>query len=166
MSPEDAAARGIEEGVAVRVFNDRGVLRVRRAGVDDARPGVLVAPMGWWNGDYPGGRSGQATTSQVLTREGNAPTFNDNRVELSADQPVVLLRHRMRPTASSRRRRGMRPRWTGAQHRHVGGLLVADGAGDVEHVRAGADRLHGSVGDRVERGDPRVGEVVASSRRP
>jgi hypothetical protein len=38
--------------------------------------------MGWWNADYPGGRSSQATTSQLLTAEGNAPTFNDNRVEL------------------------------------------------------------------------------------
>ena len=41
---------------------------------DDARPGVLVAPMGWWNRDYPGGRSAQATTPQLLTEEGNAPT--------------------------------------------------------------------------------------------
>jgi anaerobic selenocysteine-containing dehydrogenase len=49
---------------------------------DDARPGVVVAPMGWWIDDYPGGRSGQATTPQLLTAEGNAPTFNDNRVEL------------------------------------------------------------------------------------
>jgi anaerobic selenocysteine-containing dehydrogenase len=49
---------------------------------DDARPGVLVAPMGWWNADYPGGRSAQATTPELLTAEGNAPTFNDNRVEL------------------------------------------------------------------------------------
>ncbi len=38
--------------------------------------------MGWWNADYSGGRSGQATTSQRLTELGNAPTFNDNRVEV------------------------------------------------------------------------------------
>ena len=37
---------------------------------DDARPGVLVAPMGWWNRDYAGGRSAQATTSQRLTEIG------------------------------------------------------------------------------------------------
>jgi anaerobic selenocysteine-containing dehydrogenase len=49
---------------------------------DDARPGVLVAPMGWWNRDYEGGRSAQATTSQRLTELGNAPIFNDNRVEI------------------------------------------------------------------------------------
>jgi hypothetical protein len=43
---------------------------------------VLVAPMGWWNSDYRDGRSSQATTSQLLTTEGNAPTFNDNRVNV------------------------------------------------------------------------------------
>ena len=53
---------------------------------DDARPGVVVAPMGWWNVDYPQGRSAQATTSQALTELGRAPTFNDNRVEV---EPVT-----------------------------------------------------------------------------
>ena len=38
--------------------------------------------MGWWKADWPDGRAAQATTSQRLTKLGNAPTFNDNRVEL------------------------------------------------------------------------------------
>ena len=54
----------------------------RRVVSDDARAGVLVAPMGWWNGDYEDGASGQATTSQELTELGAAPIFNDNRVEV------------------------------------------------------------------------------------
>src|SRR4051794_14783267 len=82
VSPEDAGARGIEDGAVVRVFNDRGSFSCAARVSDDARPGVLVAPMGWWNADYPERRSGQATTSQLLTEEGSAPTFNDNRVEL------------------------------------------------------------------------------------
>ena len=82
VSPADAAARGIEDGSEVRIFNDRGSFTCAARVSDDARPGVLVAPMGWWNADYPGGRSAQATTPQLLTAEGNAPTFNDNRVEL------------------------------------------------------------------------------------
>jgi anaerobic selenocysteine-containing dehydrogenase len=86
VSPEDAGARGIEDGAMVRVFNDRGSFSCAARVSDDARPGVLVAPMGWWNADYPERRSGQATTSQLLTAEGNAPTFNDNRVEL---EPVI-----------------------------------------------------------------------------
>jgi anaerobic selenocysteine-containing dehydrogenase len=87
VSPEDARARGIEDGATVRVFNDRGSFSCPARVSDDARPGVLVAPMGWWNSDYPGGRSSQATTSQLLTAEANAPTFNDNRVELQRIRP-------------------------------------------------------------------------------
>ena len=49
-----------------------------------ARPGVVVAPMGWWNADYAEGRSSQATTPQRLTALGAAPTFNDNRVEVES----------------------------------------------------------------------------------
>jgi anaerobic selenocysteine-containing dehydrogenase len=81
ISPEDASPRGIEDGGQVRVFNDRGGFECAARVSDDARPGLLIAPMGWWNRDYAGGRSAQATTPQLLTAEGNAPTFNDNRVE-------------------------------------------------------------------------------------
>jgi len=84
LHPEDAAARGVEDGAVVRVFNERGEFACAARVSDDARPGVLVAPMGWWNADYRGRRSGQATTSQALTALGNAPTFNDNRVEVEA----------------------------------------------------------------------------------
>ena len=89
LHPADADLRGVDDGSQVRVFNARGsfVCRVRVS--DDARRGVLVAPMGWWNADYAGGRSGQATTSQALTELGNAPTFNDNRVEVEpVAQPI------------------------------------------------------------------------------
>jgi anaerobic selenocysteine-containing dehydrogenase len=80
--PDDASARGIEDGARVRVFNERGEFACAARVSEDARRGVLVAPMGWWNRDYPGGRSAQATTSQALTEIGAAPTFNDNRVEV------------------------------------------------------------------------------------
>ena len=81
MHPSDAAARGLADGDRARMFNDRGSFVCLAQVSDDARPGVLVAPMGWWSGDYEGGASGQVTTSQRLTSLGNAPTFNDNRVE-------------------------------------------------------------------------------------
>jgi anaerobic selenocysteine-containing dehydrogenase len=84
LHPDDAAARGVDDGSRVRVFNSRGSFSCAARVSDDARPGVLVAPMGWWNADYAEGRSGQATTSQALTELGNAPTFNDNRVEVEA----------------------------------------------------------------------------------
>jgi anaerobic selenocysteine-containing dehydrogenase len=84
LSPSDAASRGVEDGEQVRVFNDRGSFLCAARVSDDARPGVVVAPMGWWNSDYAEGRSAQATTSQTLTELGHAPTFNDNRVEVEA----------------------------------------------------------------------------------
>ena len=80
--PDDAAARAIDEGAEVRVHNDRGSFVCRARVSDDARAGVPVAPMGWWNADYAGGRSPQATTPQRLTLLRDAPTFNDNRVEI------------------------------------------------------------------------------------
>jgi anaerobic selenocysteine-containing dehydrogenase len=84
VSPADAEGRAIAEGQTVRVFNDRGSFECTARVSDDTRDGVVVAPMGWWSGDYAGGRSGQATTSQRLTELGAAPTFNDNRVEVEA----------------------------------------------------------------------------------
>ncbi len=81
LNPADAGERGLEDGARARVWNDRGsfVCPVRVS--DDARPGVLVAPTGWWSTDYEDGVGPQATTSQELTALGNAPIFNDNRVE-------------------------------------------------------------------------------------
>jgi anaerobic selenocysteine-containing dehydrogenase len=78
--PEDAAARAIRHGMRIRVWNDRGAFEATARVSDDTLAGVIVAPLGWWNRDYPTGASPQATTSQRLSRLGHAPTFNDNRV--------------------------------------------------------------------------------------
>ncbi len=87
--PDDSAVRGVTDGALVRVFNDRGAFEVVAHVSDDARPGVVVAPGGWWNADYPAGVSAQATTSQRLTELAAAPTFNDNRVEIVPAQAVL-----------------------------------------------------------------------------
>ncbi len=84
INPADAEARGITNGTEVRVWNERGSFSCAARVSDDARAGVLVAPMGWWNRDYRGERSAQSTTSQILTEQGNAPVFNDNRVQAEA----------------------------------------------------------------------------------
>ena len=78
--PDDAAARGLSG--RGRVYNARGAFVVDVQVSDETRPGVVVAPMGWWNRDYDGGIGSQATTPQRLTDVGEAPTFNDNRVEI------------------------------------------------------------------------------------
>ena len=53
LNPLDAAGRGVNDGDQVKVFNDRGSFACSARVSDDARPGVVVAPMGWWNADYP-----------------------------------------------------------------------------------------------------------------
>jgi anaerobic selenocysteine-containing dehydrogenase len=80
--PDDAAARGLEDGARARVFNDRGSFTCASRVSDDAPPGVVVSPTGWWAEDYEGGVGPQATTSQELTALGAAPIFNDNRVQV------------------------------------------------------------------------------------
>jgi anaerobic selenocysteine-containing dehydrogenase len=80
--PDDAEARGVTDGALVRVFNERGSFLASAVVSDDVRVGVVASPMGWWRRSWPGGLSCQATTSQRLTTLGEAPTFNDNRVEL------------------------------------------------------------------------------------
>ena len=80
--PDDAEPRGLVK--RARVYNDRGSFVADVQVSDQTRPGVVVAPMGWWSADYEGGVGAQATTSQVLTEKGEAPTFNDNRVEVEA----------------------------------------------------------------------------------
>ena len=46
--PADAEARGIAEGSEIRVFNDRGDFHALARLSEDTRPGVVVAPMGYW----------------------------------------------------------------------------------------------------------------------
>ncbi len=80
--PDDAVARKLEAGGRARVFNDRGTFVAEISVSDDTRPGVAVAPMGWWNRSWGDGTSCQATTSERLTALRPAPIFNDNRVEI------------------------------------------------------------------------------------
>ena len=81
--PDDAArARDRRRRARAGLQRPRRVPVARARVSDDTRPGVLVAPMGWWNARLRRRRRRQATTSQRLTELGAAPTFNDNRVEL------------------------------------------------------------------------------------
>jgi anaerobic selenocysteine-containing dehydrogenase len=80
--PDDAAARGIPDGGTVRVFNDRGELRLCAVVTDRARRGVVVALSIWWKKLARDGRNANELTSQALTDIGRAPTFYDCLVEV------------------------------------------------------------------------------------
>jgi anaerobic selenocysteine-containing dehydrogenase len=75
LHPEDAGARGIHAGDAVRLFNDRGscVLRVRVA--EEIPAGVVYAPSVRWPKQAPERRNVNALTSERLTDLGGGPTF-------------------------------------------------------------------------------------------
>ena len=81
--PDDAAARGIEDGDEVRVHNDRGAFVARATVTDRVRPGLVVAPGVWWHKNTTGRRNINAVTSQKLTDFADAPTFYDCLVEVS-----------------------------------------------------------------------------------
>lgn len=82
INPKDAAARYVDTGSYVSVFNDRGGCRLRAMVTDDAREGVVVAPSVWWNKLSPDFVNVNQTTSQALTDLGGGATFYDNLVEV------------------------------------------------------------------------------------
>jgi anaerobic selenocysteine-containing dehydrogenase len=86
MHAADAQSRGIAEGDAVRVFNERGeiILRVR---VDGAvQPGVVSAHLNWAKLS-PGFRNINVLTSEKLTDMGNSATFYSVLVEVELSRP-------------------------------------------------------------------------------
>jgi anaerobic selenocysteine-containing dehydrogenase len=83
--PFDAAARGIKDGMMVRVFNDRGSFPARAVLSDSVKEGVVVSQGIWWN-KYGGGVNCNATTSTRLTDLGAGATFFDNLVEVEVDE--------------------------------------------------------------------------------
>src|SRR5438105_4001811 len=81
--PDDAKARGIASGDAVRIFNDRGAFTATARVTDRARPGVVVAPSIWWRKLAAVGENANAVTGQALTDLGRAATFYDCLVEVA-----------------------------------------------------------------------------------
>ncbi|HEX2172188.1 MAG TPA: molybdopterin dinucleotide binding domain-containing protein, partial [Dehalococcoidia bacterium] len=79
--PDDAAPRGLIDGRAARVWNDRGAVEYQVRLTDRVRPGTVVVPFGHWLGTGPGVN---ALTSDRLSDIGNGPTFCDTLVEVSA----------------------------------------------------------------------------------
>ncbi|MBB4845833.1 anaerobic selenocysteine-containing dehydrogenase [Paucibacter oligotrophus] len=81
---EDAAARGLQDGAMVRVFNDRGSYVCRLAVSARARPGVVNGLGVWWRKLGAAGSNVNEVTHQGLTDMGQAPSFYDCLVELEA----------------------------------------------------------------------------------
>ncbi len=83
MHADDAAARGLEDGDPVRIFNALGEVRCNlRVGVD-IRPGTVSLPKGLWRKHTANGYTATALAPDTLTDLGGGACFNDARVEVS-----------------------------------------------------------------------------------
>lgn len=79
LNPEDAAARSISDGTAVRVFNDRGALRLRAELDNGIKSGCVYVTNGWW------AATGGSVNFCSLGREtdmGHGAAFHDVLVEI------------------------------------------------------------------------------------
>ena len=83
MHAQDAAARGINDGATVRVFNQRGIHHCKVKISQRARPGVVHGMGLWWRKYGLDGTNVNQLTSQKLTDLGQAPTFYDCLVEVA-----------------------------------------------------------------------------------
>lgn len=83
LHPDDAAVRGIEAGAPIRVYNDRGSFEALVTISADVKPGVVVAPSGYWQRSTRKSATVHALTSPAMADLGRAPTFSDILVQVS-----------------------------------------------------------------------------------
>ena len=79
---DDAAVRGIADGAAVEVFNDRGTYHCTARVSTRARPGVVNGLGIWWRKLGARGTNVNELTHQHLTDIGRAPSFYDCLVDV------------------------------------------------------------------------------------
>ncbi|MFL6707472.1 MAG: molybdopterin-dependent oxidoreductase [Massilia sp.] len=84
--PGDAAARSVNHGDMVRIFNDRGSFVAKARLTEKAREGLVVGLSIWWKKLATDGKNVNEVTSQRLTDMGRAPTFYDTLVEVEKVQ--------------------------------------------------------------------------------
>ncbi|MDE0206496.1 MAG: molybdopterin oxidoreductase family protein, partial [Candidatus Tectomicrobia bacterium] len=89
--PGDAEARGIADGDPVRVFNDRGAIRLTARVADRVRPGVVAVPFGWWRDHAPSGALANTLTADGLSDLGGGGDWHDTLVEVSAAHPPGII---------------------------------------------------------------------------
>ncbi len=81
--PDDAAARGLESGDPVRVWNDLGEVHCAVRISRDEKPGVAFLAKGLWAHNTANGNTANALAPDTLTDLGGGACFNDARVEIA-----------------------------------------------------------------------------------
>jgi anaerobic selenocysteine-containing dehydrogenase len=78
--PDDAAARGVRDGDAVELFNDRGAVVLRLRVSDETPPGVAFVP-----GQRPTAETGDGTINMLVSDRfsdlGDGATYQDTRLD-------------------------------------------------------------------------------------
>jgi len=83
MHPDDAAARGIEDGDPVRTWNALGEVHTTVQVGAWIRPGTVMLPKGLWRKNTRNGNTATTLAPDTLTDLGGGACFNDARVEVA-----------------------------------------------------------------------------------
>jgi anaerobic selenocysteine-containing dehydrogenase len=83
INPADAAARGISQSDAVRVFNALGEMQCPANLTPDVRPGTVSFSKGVWRKNTYNGSTSNALVPDSLTDLGGGACFNDARVQVA-----------------------------------------------------------------------------------
>jgi anaerobic selenocysteine-containing dehydrogenase len=79
---DDAGARGVRDGDAVRVFNALGEMTCQAHVTSRVRPGTVAYPKGVWRRSVEQGWTSNALVPDTLTDLGGGACFNDARVQV------------------------------------------------------------------------------------
>ena len=83
MNPADAAARGLKDGDAVRIFNTLGEVRCNLQVGSWIRPGTVSLPKGLWRKHTANGYTSNVLSPDTLSDLGGGACFNDARVQVA-----------------------------------------------------------------------------------
>ncbi len=82
--PDDAAARGLEDGITVKVWNDLGAVHLIARLSTDMRQGVVYSPKGAWFKSSDTGQTVSALAPATKSDIGGGACYNDCRVDVAA----------------------------------------------------------------------------------
>jgi anaerobic selenocysteine-containing dehydrogenase len=82
MHPDDAQARGVNEGDAVRIVSPLGEIRCPATLGTWVRPGTVSLPKGLWRRHTANGSTANAVAPDTLTALAGGACFNDARVQV------------------------------------------------------------------------------------
>jgi anaerobic selenocysteine-containing dehydrogenase len=83
MNPDDANARGIDEGDTIRVWNALGEMHIHARLTPLVKRGTVSMPKGVWRRNTANGYTSNAMVPDTLTDLGGGACFNDARVEVA-----------------------------------------------------------------------------------